>query len=81
MMTAEAFIKFCLSGTPQQIHELIVEGIDVNAKGEYGWTALMHAALYNDSETVALLLRAGADANARNENGVTPLMCAISNTL
>ena len=57
MMTAEAFIKFYLSGTPQQIHELIVEGIDVNAKGEYGWTALMHAAFRNDSKTIALLTR------------------------
>ena len=47
-----------------------------NAKGLGGWTPLMYAVLYGDSESVRLLLKNGADANARNENGGTALMYA-----
>lgn len=55
---------------------LIAQGADVNARNNYGWTALSHAARSKNAELVRLLLEHGADANARDESGWTPLMRA-----
>jgi ankyrin repeat protein len=49
----------------------------VNASGPNGWTPLMYAALYGDSEAVRALLEKGAKPNAQNHDGGTPLMYAI----
>jgi len=56
--------------------KLIAEGADVNAKNNYGWTALSHAARIGNAELVKLLLDHGADINARDQSGWTPLMRA-----
>ena len=63
IVATEEFIELCAFEPYWRISELIAERIDVNAKGEYGWTALMYAAFRNDSKTIALLLQDGADVN------------------
>ncbi len=51
---------------------------DVNARNEFGWTALMMAAGSGTAESVKALLDAGADVNARDKDGRTALMRAAS---
>ncbi|MDR1509186.1 MAG: ankyrin repeat domain-containing protein [Synergistaceae bacterium] len=74
---AAEFMELFKTGTVSQIEAAIASGVDVNARNEDGWTALMYAAGNNSSlGVVETLLRAGADANARAENGWTVLMSA-----
>merc|ERR550534_3663826 len=50
------------------------EAVDVNAKsGEFGWTALHFAAVYNQLAMAELLVVSGADVNAKSVSGRTPL--------
>ncbi|VVC31093.1 Putative transposase IS4/IS5 family,Ankyrin repeat-containing domain,Ankyrin repeat [Cinara cedri] len=49
------------------------KGANVNAKDEYGYTALHEAAEENQMEVVKFLVANGADVNARNNEGITPL--------
>ena len=51
---------------------------DVNARNDYGGTALMLAVPYRSAPTMKLLLDAGAVVNARSEGGYTALMLAAS---
>jgi cytohesin len=57
---------------------LIERGVNVNATGDNGNTALHDAADQGHAEVVALLLREGAHANSRSDEGVTPLMWACN---
>src|SRR5829696_2414303 len=66
-------------GNQALVRQLIERGVDVNAKGVDGATAL-HRAVNSDHLTVAdLLLHAGADATAADRYGVTPLYLACLN--
>jgi ankyrin repeat protein len=55
---------------------LIEMGANVNAMDEYGYTALMSAALYNQKAMCELLISKGAHVNAQRVNGETALMIA-----
>ncbi len=71
--------KLCASSdaTVSQVQEFLDLGADVNARGEYGLTPLMNAALWKSNpEVISLLLKAGAEVNAKDEHGWTPLMSA-----
>jgi ankyrin repeat protein len=65
-----------VAGDTAAVSALIAKGADVNAKNNYGWTALSHAARAGNAELVKLLLAHGADVNARDGSGWTPLMRA-----
>ena len=63
-----------------KVLELIESGnAEVNAKDEYGVTALMWAAWYNSRQIIGLLLNMGADANLQDIYGRTALMFAAEN--
>lgn len=68
------FLQAVLAGDLKTVLDLLEAGADINAKGEYGWTALMYASRLGHIETVKLLLEAGADPNAKDENGYTALI-------
>lgn len=51
------------------LQKIIDMGGDVNARGQFGNTALMHA--IHDVKTLQLLLKAGADVDLQNELGNT----------
>ena len=43
--------------------EFIAEGVNVNCRHPYGWTALHAAAMNGKAEAVKFLLKSGADPN------------------
>ncbi len=55
----------------------LARGADPNFKGDIGDTALMHAALREDTEMVNALIDAGADPNIADKYGQTALMNAV----
>jgi ankyrin repeat protein len=56
----------------------LVSRADVNARGEWGRTALFHAAQNGHTETVRALAACGADVSARDDFGRTPVWAAAS---
>ena len=72
-MSDAEFIKLCKSGDARKVEEAIINGANVNAKNNYGGTALMLAAENGHTETAELLLKHGAEVNAKNNGGWTAL--------
>jgi ankyrin repeat protein len=60
-------------GNWRRIKKLLNSGVDVNAKNEYGRTALHYAAYSGSAATARELLARGADVNAKDVSGWTPL--------
>ena len=57
---------------------LINSGVDINAKDNSGYTALIWAAKRRNDIVVTQLIKAGADLNVKDNNGETALMIAAS---
>jgi ankyrin repeat protein len=55
---------------------LLEKGPDVEAKGDFGRTALHEAALRGHEAVVRLVLEKGADIKAKENDGSTPLNMA-----
>ena len=64
----------------QKANELILQGADVNASGQFGNTPLTVAAQMGETNTVKLLIDNGADINAKNGFGETALWLAAANS-
>lgn len=72
-------INAVLSDNMVSLQEIIEEGADPDARGEYGITALMLSInKYNDAAS-EYLIKKGADVNASDIAGVTPLHLASRN--
>jgi len=57
---------------------LVERGVDVNAVGQYGWTAL-HAATYQgQNDIISLLVSKGANIELKDSFGQTPLSIALT---
>ena len=65
-------------GNIEAVKQRIADGVDVNAKAEYGRTPLHLAAWVGHKEIVELLITADADVNAKGVGGITPLDSAIN---
>jgi TonB family protein len=67
-------------GDSEAIRQLLEEneGLDVDAPGEGGWTALMHAAKAGHDTVLLILIDAGADIHRTNDAGGTPLHIAAT---
>jgi ankyrin repeat protein len=77
--TGPAFVRL-VAASHQSIVDLFLKaGIDVNATGEGGRTALLAATLARDWQTADRLLKKGAETNRGDDVGVTPLMAAAMN--
>ncbi|MBI2880352.1 MAG: ankyrin repeat domain-containing protein [Candidatus Tectomicrobia bacterium] len=72
----EVLVSAADAGDGASVTRLIIEGANVNAKDNHGWTPLMRAAAAGHTEVVKVLMAAGADVNLKGENGETPLMAA-----
>ena len=75
---SEHFACLCKCGSEQQVQNALHAGTDINAKNEFGRTALMEAAWHNRLNVVKVLLDAGADIDAKNKFGSTALLEAIA---
>ena len=74
---AEDLILAAARNDAHTIQNLIDAGVDVNAKGPNGVTALMKAIESGHLDVVKILLAAeGIDVNAQNDRGTTALMYA-----
>ena len=69
-------MRAAFSGDVGEIRELIASGMDIEARNEYGETALMYAARGN-IETTKELIAAGSSIDAFDRIKWTPLMFAI----
>jgi ankyrin repeat protein len=80
--TRESFLKQIQNGNKDIVLLFLKAGMDVNAKGEHGDTALMLAIDASKSSSggenylgiIKQLIEKGADINARTSDGVTVLM-------
>jgi len=75
----ERLITAAKEGEVQTVKALLDAGIDINAKGNAGMTALMHASRNNHIDCVKVLISAGADVRMKNELGRTALKIAEGN--
>lgn len=75
-----AFVRAVASSHRPTIDLFLAAGIDVNARGEHGRTALLTAIRVSDWSLVPRLLAAGADVTLADEDGVTPLMATVVTT-
>lgn len=66
-------------GNTATVGELLARGVDVNAKINNGWSALIYASRDGYTDVVKLLLDRGAEVNTKNANGWTALMAASAN--
>ena len=60
-------------GNIEAVKQAIADGVDVNAKDDYGVTPMYRAAYIGHKEIANLLISKGADVNAKNDDGWTPL--------
>ena len=67
------------SGDTAAVLRLISKGARVNARGFFGRTPLMNAAVCNRPETVKALLDRGADASLTDDMGMTAVQAASRN--
>jgi uncharacterized protein len=57
---------------------LVAQGVDINAAGQFGWTAL-HAATYQGlNDVIEFLVSKGANVDAFDKLGQTPLSISLS---
>jgi ankyrin repeat protein len=57
---------------------LLDQGVDINAPGQFGWTALHSATYQGLNDVIALLVSRGANVNAFDKLGQTPLSISLS---
>ena len=71
---ATALMHAAAFGSLEAMRLLLAAGADVNAKNDFGATALLWCA--RDGEKARLLIEHGAEVNVRSKQGRTPLMLA-----
>jgi ankyrin repeat protein len=63
-------------GNVEALERLLEQGVDVDARDQYGQTALMLAAFHGHTPAVRVLAARGADLNWRAKYNLTALMLA-----
>jgi len=66
-------IAVARKGNLEEVKSLFDQGADINAKTNYGWTALTDSSFNGHLEVVKYLIEQGADVNAKTNVGNTAL--------
>ncbi len=74
--TEEAFLERVTQGEIDTVKLFLVAGMNPDARGQNGDTALMIAIAANSQPVTEALLKSGASVNARTQNGSTALHLA-----
>jgi ankyrin repeat protein len=74
--SAESFVKQAAEGDTIAVKTFLAAGMDINARGESNYTALIKAAEAKQVETVQALLSAGANPDLFGGSGFTALHAA-----
>ena len=64
------------ASTPEVLRTLVESGAELEARSEFGWTALVNAILDGEIDRARLLLDAGADVHVTWDHGFTTFMSA-----
>ena len=73
-------IEAAEAGNIKNVKKLLKQGAEVDARDNYGWTALMRAAMWGHLDVVKFLAELGADLSAKNNEGKTVMMIARENS-
>ncbi len=73
------FIMAALNNDFSKVEEYISSGVDINAKADNGWNALMLASSIDSIEITKLLINNGANIHAKDNYGMTALIWACAN--
>jgi len=73
----DSFMVQVSRGDKETVALFVKAGMDLNARDQKGWTALMIASLQGFTDLARYLIDKGADVNARNTDGYTALMEAV----
>ena len=65
-----------MAGNAAKVETLLEQGVDVDARDERGFTALVSATAYGYTDVVRILIEAGATVDAHGPIGNTPLLIA-----
>jgi ankyrin repeat protein len=76
--SVESFHNIVGAGYGEMTELFLKAGMNINARGPNGDTALMVAAVTGNIEMLKFLIQKGADVNARNNEGYTALMYIAS---
>lgn len=76
--TASDLMRASKLGIIEEVKKILDQGVDVNVKDKYGYTALINAILSRQDEVAIILLQRGADVNLKGPDGLSPLMYALS---
>ncbi|XP_071098478.1 serine/threonine-protein phosphatase 6 regulatory ankyrin repeat subunit A-like [Haliotis cracherodii] len=73
---ADTILHLACQGGNISVVEQLMPLFDINSRGRDGWTAVMEAALYEEKDTLDLLVSKGADLTLTDDNNNTVLHMA-----
>ncbi|MBW5378981.1 ankyrin repeat domain-containing protein, partial [Brachyspira pilosicoli] len=79
-MHSQTFFLAVQYNNIKEVKSYLDKGANPNAQDEYGFTALMYAALMGYDDIAKLLIEEGTDVNIKDNAGATALMYAARDT-
>ncbi len=72
----EELSEACIEGNLEEVERLLGQGVDIDARNDTSWTALMLAANTGQTEVMEMLINNGADINAKDNVGLSAMKLA-----